>query len=80
MDKIKLKEQAVELLTCSAEKIEEKEIDSIDAMYFRNTDRGGGAIIISDDGGMLFVDPFFTEYDEHVRRFLEGERSVFETT
>lgn len=79
MDKLKMREQAVELLACTADKIEEKEIADIKAMYFRNTDRGGGAIIISGDGGILFVDPFFVEYDEHVKKFLNGERSIFET-
>lgn len=79
MDKIKLREQAAELLVCSVDKIEEKEIANVSAMYFRNTDRGGGAIIISEHDGMLFVDPFFIEYDEHLRKFLNGERSTFET-
>lgn len=36
-------------------------------MYYRNTDRGGGAVIISNDGATLFADPFFVQYEEHVR-------------
>lgn len=78
MDKNKMKEQAIGILLCADSKIEEKEVSEINAMYYRNTDRGGGAIIVSEQGEMLFVDPFFVDYDEHVKKFMNGERSVFE--
>ena len=78
MDKNKMKERAIGILLCADCKIEEKEVSGINAMYYRNTDRGGGAIIVSEQGEMLFVDPFFVDYDEHVKKFMNGERSVFE--
>ena len=78
MDKNKMKEKAMEILLCEYNKIEEKEVKEINAVYYRNTDRGGGALIVSEQGDMLFVDPFFVEYKEHVKRFIDGERSVFE--
>lgn len=78
MDQKKMREQALAILLCDLEKLEEKEITGLGAMYYRNTDRGGGALIVGKDGGMLFVDPFFVEYEDHVKRFFAGERSVFE--
>ena len=42
------------------------------------TFKDGEAIIISESGEMLFVDPFFVDYKEHITRFKNGERSVFE--
>lgn len=78
MDKKKLKEIAEEILFCFYSDMEEKELNDINAMYYRNTDRGGGAVIISEDGGMLYVDPFFVDFDEHKKRFIIGERTVWE--
>ncbi len=75
MDKNKMKEKAIEILLCDKSKVEEKEVADINAMYYRNTDRGGGALIISEQGEMLFVDPFLIEYEEHIRKFMNGERS-----
>lgn len=71
--------KAMEILLCQSNKIEEIEIDALNAMYYRNINRGGGALIISSDGEMLFVDPFFTNFDEHVRKFIAGERTDFES-
>lgn len=78
MNKCELKEQAVKILYCNLECIEEIEIPEINAMYFRDRNRGGGALIISDNGEMLFVDPFFVDFDEHKNRFASGERTHFE--
>lgn len=78
MNKESMREKATEILLCQAEKLEEKEIPNQNAMYYRNVDRGGGALIISNDGSMLFVDPFFVEYEEHLQKFINGERSCFE--
>ena len=78
MNKESMRKTATEILLCGNDKIEEKEIAEQNAMYYRNTDRGGGALIISEDGSMLFVDPFFTEYDEHLQNFINGERTRFE--
>lgn len=78
MDKNKMKEKAIEILLCDKSKVEEKEVKEINAMYYRNTDRGGGALIISEQGDLLFVDPFFVNYEEHVREFMNGERSIIE--
>lgn len=78
MDKNKMKEKAIEILLCDKSKVEEKEVTEINAMYYRNTDRGGGAVIVSEQGDMLFVDPFFVDYEEHVKKFMSGERSTFE--
>ena len=77
-DQDKMQEKALEILLCGPEKLEEKEIAELGAMYYRNKDRGGGALIVGEDGAMLFVDPFFVEYEDHVKRFSAGERSVFE--
>ncbi|MCR5204155.1 MAG: hypothetical protein K6E47_03800 [Lachnospiraceae bacterium] len=78
MDKNVMKEKAIEILLCDKGKVEEKEVSEINAMYYRNTDRGGGALIVSEQGDMLFVDPFFVDYEEHVKKFKNGERSTFE--
>ena len=78
MNKNAMLEKAVEILLCDKSKVEEKEVSNINAMYYRNTDRGGGALIISEQGEMLFVDPFFVDYQEHITRFMHGERTVFE--
>ena len=59
MNKTNLKNKAKELLLCDDNTIEEHEIEDMKAMYYRNTVRGGGAIIISESGEMLFVNPFF---------------------
>ena len=67
----------MEILSCRIDQLEEKEILDYNAVYFRNVKRGGGAVIISLDGSMLFVDPFFTDYDEHLKKFIAGERSEF---
>lgn len=78
MDKETMRKKATEILLCHVEKLEEKEIPEHRAMYYRNIDRGGGALIISYDGSLLFVDPFFVEYEEHLLKFINGERSSFE--
>ena len=78
MNKDKMREKALEILLCGSEKLEEKEITELGAMYYRNKDRGGGALIMGKDEEMLFEDPFFVEYEDHVKRFSSGERSVFE--
>lgn len=72
-----IKEKAMEILSCRIDQLEEKEIFEYNAVYFRNVERGGGAVIISLDDSMLFVDPFFTDYDEHLKKFIAGERSKF---
>lgn len=71
----KMKKQAAEILVCSLDKIEEKALPELNAMYFRNIDRGGGALIISNNSEMLFVDPFYVNFEEHIEKFLKGERS-----
>lgn len=43
-------------------------------VYYRSTKRGGGAVIISPDGGWLLKDPFEVSYEEHLQMFLDGER------
>lgn len=77
MDKKKLKKTAEEILFCFSDEMEEKELNDINAMYYRNIDRGGGAIIISENGDILYADPFFVEFDEHKKRFIQGERTKF---
>lgn len=72
-----IKKKAMEILSCRIDQLEEKEILEYNAVYFRNVERGGGAVIISLDDSMLFVDPFFTDYDEHLKKFIAGERSEF---
>lgn len=73
-----MRNKACEILMCKQEKLEEKAIPEQNAVYFRNTDRGGGALIIAEDGTMLMVDPFFIEYEEHLQNFICGDRSCFE--
>ena len=77
MDKARMRKEAEEILICSADKIEEREIIEINAVYYRNTNRGGGAVILAENGEKLFVDPFFIDYNEHLRRFINGERTMF---
>ena len=69
MDKARMRKEAEEILICSADKIEEREIIEINAVYYRNTNRGGGAVILAENGEKLFVDPFFIDYN--------GERTMF---
>lgn len=70
--------KAMEILLCQANSIDEKEISTINAIYYRNINRGGGALIISPNGEMLFADPFYIGIDEHIEKFIAGERTVFE--
>ena len=70
--------KAIEILLCKQDDIEEIAIPEQNAIYYRNTKRGGGALIISTDGTMLFADPFFVEYDKHLQNFINGDRSIFE--
>lgn len=78
MNSDQMKKKAAEILLCKVDNLEEIRIPEHCAVYFRNKDRGGGAVIISKDSTMLFVDPFFVDYNEHLRRFIDGERSSFE--
>ena len=78
MEKNEIEKKALSVLYCSIDRVEKVNLPDINAHYFRNTDRGGAAVIISDDGSMLYVDPFFVEYEDHVKRFVAGERTVFQ--
>ena len=78
MTKTEMKEQAIKILYCRPETIEEIEVPDVRAVYFRDVTRGGGALIISEIGEMLFFDPFYVDFDEHVKRFTSGERTHFE--
>lgn len=73
-----MKEEAIRILCCNPESIEEIELSEINAVYYRDRNRGGGALIVSDSGELLFVDPFFVSFNEHVNRFVSGERTCFE--
>ena len=73
-----MRSKAIEILLCRPDELEEKLIPEERAAYYRNINRGGGALIISTDGSMLFVDPFFVPFEEHLQKFLKGERSIFE--
>lgn len=70
--------KALEILNCSIDDLEQKIIKDYDVVYYRNTKRGGGAVIMARDGEMLYVNPFFVNYEEHLARFVKGERSRFE--
>ena len=76
MNKEELYKVVLDVLCCNPDRIEEREIADINAYYFRNTDRGGGAVIISDNGEFLLVDPFFVDYEEHLKQFKNGKRTV----
>lgn len=78
MDRNEMRAKAMELLLCEEETLEEREIPAVNAVYYRNTVRGGAALIISPEGEMLYADPFFIDFDAHIRQYLAGERSVFE--
>ena len=78
MDSNEIEKLALSVLYCNIDKVEKIELPDINACYFRNTDRGGAAVIVSNDGSMLFVDPFFVEYEDHVKRFVAGERTNFD--
>lgn len=75
MNKSELLEKASDILACRPEKMECKEVLEGNAFYFRNIDRGGAAVIISIDGEMLYGDPFFMGFDEHLKKFKEGKRT-----
>lgn len=73
-----MRSKAIEILLCQEDNLEERIIPEQNAVYYRNINRGGGALIMSSDGSMLFVDPFFVAFDEHLQKFINGERSFFE--
>ena len=75
MNKGSMEIKATEVLSCQVENLEMIEIPKHNAIYFRNTIRGGGAVIISADGTMLVANPFFDDYNKHLERFVKGERS-----
>ncbi len=78
MNRELMKKKATEILSCPMDKLEEKAIPEQNVIYYRNIDRGGGALIVSKDGEMLFADPFFVDFDEHLQKFISGERTHFE--
>lgn len=73
-----MRSKAIEILLCQQDNLEERIIPEQKAVYYRNINRGGGALIMSSDGSVLFVDPFFVAFDEHLQKFINGERSFFE--
>ena len=55
--------------------IEHKDIIEPECLvYYHSTKRGGGAVIISPDGGWLLKNPFEVSYEKHLEMFLDGER------
>lgn len=70
-----MKKIAIDILSCQVDDLEEIKLQETSAIYYRNKIRGGGAVIISDDGTLLFEDPFFVDFNEHLQKFIDGERS-----
>ncbi len=75
----KMKKKALNVLSCKKENLKIVKIPNQKAVYFCNTTRGGGAVIISEDESMLVVNPFFVNYEEHLSKFLLGERTLVPT-
>lgn len=72
-DKIKL---AAKLLMITAEQAEKYsgKIDEVSAMYFSVPEKGGGSLIISDDGGVLYADSS-VGYKRHLEAYKQGIRT-----
>ena len=78
MDSEHMKKRAAEILSCQINDLEKINIQDQKVLYFRNTNRGGGAVIISNDNDILIADPFVVDLEEHLKKILNGERSYFE--
>ena len=66
----KAKEKGIYVILCSGR----PNIYTVEKSKISNA----SPIVISDNGEMLFVDPFFVDFDEHKKRFTSGERTHFE--
>lgn len=73
VEKIKL---AAELLNVTVESLSDccAEISETDAMYFSVPVKGVGALIIGEDGGVLYADSSVS-YRRHVDAYLKGVRT-----
>lgn len=65
----KLLNVPVEFLTGSS-----GEISEANAMYFSIPEKGGGSLIIGDDGGVLYADSS-VGYKRHLEAYLQGIRT-----
>ena len=59
--------------TVKAEKCSGK-IDEVSAMYFSVPEKGGGSLIIGDDGGILYADSS-VGYKRHLEAYKQGIRT-----
>lgn len=73
IEKIKL---AAKLLMISVEQAEKHsgKIDEVSAMYFSIPEKGGGSLIIGDDGGVLYADSS-VGYKRHLEAYKQGIRT-----
>ena len=76
MNRIEKIELAARLLMISAEQAEKcsGKIDEVSAMYFSVPEKGGGSLIIGDDGGVLYADSS-VGYKRHLLAYKQGIRT-----
>ena len=72
-EQIKLAAKLLMITTEQAEKYSGK-IDELSAMYFSIPEKGGGSLIIGDDGGVLYADSS-VGYKRHLEAYLKGVRT-----
>ena len=67
---------AAKLLMITAEQAEKYsgQIDEVSAMYFSIPEKGGGSLIIGDDGGVLYADSS-VGYKRHLDAYKQGIRT-----
>ncbi len=67
---------AVQYLDLSLDQVprRSREIPELDAVYFWESKRGGGALIVGADGSMLYATSS-VPFDPHVAAFADGRRT-----
>lgn len=76
MTKVEKIELAAKLLNVPVETLTGccGEITEANAMYFSVPEKGGGSLIIGDDGGVLYADSS-VGYKRHLDAYLKGVRT-----
>lgn len=73
IEKIKLAAKLLMISVDQAEKYSGK-IDEVSAMYISIPEKGGGSLIIGDDGGVLYADSS-VGYKRHLEAYKQGIRT-----
>ncbi len=72
-EQIKLAAKLLMITSEQAEKCSGR-IDEVSAMYFSIPEKGGGSLIIGDDGGVLYADSS-VGYKRHLETYKQGIRT-----